>query len=86
MGEVGTLILLGFLVPLLLILIPFLLLVSLLIAHPWLWLVLIGLVLLGLWHLATHAEEWAQKLGPKDPDDLPSLDAEAHHPKELNRG
>ena len=67
MGEIGTLILLGFLIPILLFLLPVALLISLLIAYPWLWLVLIGLALYGLWYLATHAEELARKLGPKSP-------------------
>ena len=68
MSEIGTLILLGFFIPVLLLLLPVALLISLLIAHPWLWFVFIGLVLAGLWYLATHAEELAQKLGPKDPE------------------
>ncbi len=74
---------LGFLV---ITILPIAVVLSLLIAHPWLWWVLLGVVLLGLWYLATHAEELARKLGPKDTKGSSSLKAEARLPKKSCRG
>ncbi len=56
----------GLVIGLLLALLPIVVFLSLLLAYPWLWGVILGLVLFGLGYLATHAEDLARKLGPKE--------------------
>ena len=56
----------GLVIGLLLALLPVVMFLSLLVANPWLWWVILGLVLFGLWYLVTHAEDLARKLEPKE--------------------